>query len=133
MSTSSNISTYVERLSDALAAAIANGRVGAPRFVRWIDRIPVSESPTDAITSGIEVCNRVFGSTPVREYIHGDDALQGTLHAVWDNGASAIISAGPAGSGVNTGPEIMLLGSSGAVYFDGAQGGVATVELVGRG
>jgi hypothetical protein len=132
MPSSSNIVGYIDRLSAALVETAADKRIGAPRFVRWLDRAGEDESVIDSIASGIEVCNRLFDSLPVREERSGDDVLHATVHAVWANGASALVSAGPAGTQSGAGPEIMLLGSSGAIYFDGALGGGATVEQVGQ-
>lgn len=124
---------YLERLSDALSNAVADGSIGIPRFIRWLDRVRSEDSIDDSLSFGAEICNRIFGSEPVRMHRSGDGELHGTIHAVWANGSSALVSVGPAGVGASARPEIMLLGSSGAMYFDGAQGGAATVEQVGRG
>jgi hypothetical protein len=132
MPASSSKTFYLERLSGALVGAVEDGRIGLPRFVRWLDRVPESISSVDSITDAREICNRVFGSQPVREHRSGDGVKHQTVHAVWANGSSALISFGPAGAGVTTEPEIMLLGSSGAMYFDGALGGSPTVDQVVR-
>jgi hypothetical protein len=118
---------YVDRLSDALVNIVNEDRIGVPRFIRWLQRVGADGSVDDSVAVGIEACNRVFGSEPMREYRTGDDLTHVTVHAVWASGASALISAGPAGSQVNAGTDVVLLGSSGAVYFDGANGGAATV------
>ncbi len=127
------ISAYTARLTDALTGAVVDGGVGLPRFVRWLDRVGSDGSIEDSLAAGLEACNRVFGSEPSREHRTGDEFLHAAIHAVWPTGSSALISVGPAGSESEsgTGPEIMLLGSSGAVYFDGTLGGAATVSKVG--
>jgi hypothetical protein len=107
------------RLTDALARAVSEGRIGVPRFVRWHDRLEEGVSLNDAIAAGTTACTRVFGAKPIREHRTGDHLFHTTVHAVWASGASALISAGPSDIDDTAGPEIMLLGSSGAVYFDG--------------
>jgi hypothetical protein len=124
-------SAYNTRLTDALISAITDGRIGLPRFVRWLDRVDSGGSIEDSLEVGLEACKRAFGSEPVREHRTGDDLLHATIHAVWATGASALISAGPAGGKPGAGPEIMLLGSSGAVYFDGTIGSKPTVASAG--
>ena len=124
-------SAYNARLADALTSAVADGRIGLPRFVRWLDRVDSGGSIEDSLAAGLEACNRAFGSKPVRERRTGDDLLHATIHAVWVTGASALISAGSAGAGAGAGPEIMLLGSSGAVYFDGTIGSKPAVTSAG--
>ncbi len=107
------------RLTDALARATSEGRIGVPRFVRWQDRLDEGVSLSDSIAAGTTACIRVFGTRPIREHRTGDHLFHTTLHAVWASGASALISAEPCDVDDEAGPEIMLLGSSGAVYFDG--------------
>ena len=121
-------SPYIARLTDSLAGAVAEGQIRLPRFVRWLDRIGSNASIEDSLTAGLETCNRVFGSKPAREHRTGDGNLHETVHAVWPNGASALISVGPGGAESESGPEIMLIGSSGAVYFDGTLSGTASIS-----
>lgn len=117
-------STFLESLSDALLSSAKVGGIGIPRFIRWLDRVDNGGSVDDSIAIGIEVCSRVFEASPTRQYRTGDEyghgRLQVTVQAVWANGASALVSAGPAGTRSSSGPDVMLLGSAGAVYFDGA-------------
>lgn len=133
MSDSSSSSIYLERLAGALVGAVEEGRIGLPRFVRWLEPVDDSRALEDVVSSASAVCNQIFGSQPIREHRSGDGVEQVTLQAAWNNGSSALISVGPAGTGRSVEPEIMLLGSSGAMYFDGALGGSPTVEKVGRG
>lgn len=126
-------SPYLSRLGDSLVQTADDGRIGFPCFMRWLDRIATGESLDDSLNAGLDICNRLFGSKPKRVYRAGDKQSHATIQAVWTSGASAVISAGPVGRGAentNTGPEIMLLGSSGAVYFDGAIGGSPTVSEI---
>ena len=135
MSIRSPHADYVDRLADVLVAAVSDDSVGIPRFVRWLDRVDVDAegSVQESIAAGIDACNRVFGAKPTREHRSGDGKLHETAQLVWANGGSALISAVPAGTGRSSHPEIMLLGSPGAVYFDGQLGGTATAdELAGR-
>jgi hypothetical protein len=125
-------SSSLEKLSDALVTSARDGGIGIPRFIRWLDRVDGGGSIEDSIAAGIEVCSRLFGAPPTREYRTGDGRLQTTVQAVWANGASALVSVGPAGGRSNSGPDVMLLGSSGAVYFDGALGGRTTSDSRGN-
>ena len=126
MPTNSNRSAYLRRLSDALEFAVSEGQIGLPRFIRWFDRF----GDPEAVAHGIDICSRVFGSHPVRQDRAGDALSNLAVTAVWANGASALVSIGMDGEGLQSGPEVMLLGSSGAVYFDGVNDGAATVERI---
>ncbi len=106
------------RLADALVSAVSEERIGVPRFVRWLDRVEENVSVGDSVAAGIAACSRVFDADPIREHRTGH-LFHVTVHAVWASGATALISAGPGDIEAETGPEIMILGSSGAVYFDG--------------
>ena len=133
MPNQSQKSAYLTRLGDSLVHTAAEGRIGFPRFMRWLDRIATGESLEDSLTGGLDICNRLFGSKPKRVFQAGDKQSHATMQAVWASGASAVISVGPAGRSAAssiTGPEIMLLGSSGAVYFDGTVGGSPTVSEI---
>lgn len=132
MSETSHNSIYLDRLSSALVGAVEDGRIGLPRFVRWLERVDGEVSGDEVVTDTLDICNRLFGSSPTRQHRSGDGVKHQTLHAVWPNGSSALISFGPAGDRSVAGSEIMLLGSSGALYFDGVLGGMPTVEQVGR-
>ena len=123
---------YVQRLADALISAVGNDRVGTPRFVCWLDRLDPEVSVDDSMSLSVEICNRIFGGEPSRLERSGNGESHGTIHAVWANGSSALISVGPSGSNESSEPEIMLLGSSGAIYFDGTLGGQRTAEQVPR-
>ena len=128
-------SAYLDRLSQALSKAVDEERIGIPRFLRWLDRLDTETSVNESLNSALESCNQIFDGEPIRQHRSGDNELHGTIHATWLNGSSAIISAGPnrSGSGgVSNGPEIMLLGSSGSIFFDGINAGIPTVEQVGR-
>jgi hypothetical protein len=125
-------SPYYERLSDALHTAVADNRIGVPRFIRWLDHLAPGADPEDARAVALEVCTRVFGSNPKHSDAAGASLGQAVLLARWTSGASALITAGPASNTEVAGPEIMLLGSAGAIYFDGPRGGSATVDQVGR-
>jgi len=132
MSEGSSNTFYLERLSSALVGAVEDGKIGLPRFVRWLQRANAGSDGGEIVSDAVDICNRVFGSTPVRQHRLGADRSHQTLQAVWSNGSSALISYGPAGDESAAGPEIMLLGSSGAMYFDGAVGGAAAVDQVRR-
>jgi hypothetical protein len=130
----SSKSAYRDRLVQALTNAVGEERIGVPRFVRWLDRLDTDTAVNDSLTSALESCKQIFDGDPIRQHRSGDNKLHGTIHATWANGASAIISAGPNGrnASMNSGPEIMLLGSSGSIFFDGTNGGIPTGEQVGR-
>jgi len=134
MPNSSSKSAYLERLSLAISKAVNEERIGTPRFVRWLDRLGSDSSVNDSLTTALESCQLIFDGDPIRKHRSGDNVLHGTIHATWANGASALISAGPSGANTNisNGPEIMLLGSSGSIFFDGTNGGIPTVEQVGQ-
>jgi hypothetical protein len=132
MPDTSHNSIYLDRLSSALVGAVEDGRIGLPRFVRWLERVDGEAVGDELVTDALDICNRVFGSSPTRQHRSGDGVKHQTLQAVWSNGSSALISFAPAGDRSAAGAEIMLLGSSGAMYFDGALGGSPTVEQVGR-
>ena len=127
-------SVYPERLTQAITNAVGEQRIGIPRFVRWLDRVDSDLAVNESLSSALESCNQIFSGEPIRLHRSGDNELHGTIHATWSGGASAIISAGPSGSDCNgnNGPEIMLLGSSGSIFFDGTNGGIPTVDQVGR-
>ncbi len=118
-------SAPLDRLSVTLTKGVGDGRIGSPRFIRWLDRIANSGSVGESLAFALETCSLIFGSKPVRKHQSGDDVLHGTIHAVWADGSSVLISAGPGGVDVGAGPEIMLLGTSGAMYFDGTLDRVA--------
>ncbi len=120
------------RLSDSLVNAAESGDIGIPRFVRWLGRVEPDESVSELLNASLAVCENVFGSSPESIHQNGDVESHATIHAQWSNGSSALISIGPAGKGSASLPEVMILGSSGAAYFDGATGGAATVEQAGR-
>ena len=134
MPNSSSKSAYRYRLSQAISKAVDEERIGIPRFVRWLDRLDTDAAVNESLNSALESCNQIFDGDPILQHRSGDNKLHGTIHATWANGASALISAGPSGANANTnnGPEIMLLGSSGSIFFDGTNGGIPTVEQVGR-
>ncbi|MBT3994734.1 MAG: hypothetical protein HOF01_02955 [Chloroflexi bacterium] len=126
---------YLQRLTDALVSVVENDRVGTPRFVRWLDRIDPESSIDDSLSLVVGICNRIFDGEPNRVERSGNSESHGTIHAVWASGSSALISVGrsgaPSRSNEASEPEIMLLGSSGAIYFDGSLvGGKRTVEQV---
>lgn len=129
-------SAYFERLSDSLVSTVNEDRIGTPRFVRWFDRIDPETSVDESLSLAVGVCNRIFDGEPSRLERSGSGESHGSIHAVWAIGASALISIGPSGelsaATRTTDPEIMLLGSSGAIYFDGPLGGQRTVEQVAR-
>tara|TARA_B110000467_G_scaffold109118_1_gene99442 strand:- start:72 stop:470 length:399 start_codon:yes stop_codon:yes gene_type:complete len=121
---------YLQRLADSLVSTVGNDRVGTPRFVRWLDRLDPEVSIDDSMSLIVEICNRIFDGEPSRLERSGNGESHGTIHAVWANGSSALISVGPSGSNEASEPEIMLLGSAGAIYFDGTLGGQRTVDQV---
>ena len=121
---------YVQQLADALISTVGDDRIGTPRFVRWLDRLDPEVSVDGSMSLIVEICNRIFDGEPSRLERSGNGEFHGTIHAVWANGSSALISVGPSGANESLEPDIMLLGSSGAVYFDGTLGGQRTVEQV---
>ena len=125
---------YIQRLTDALVSAVENDRVGTPRFIRWLDRISPESSIDGSASLVVEICNRIFDGEPSRVERYGNSELHVSIHAVWASGSSALISVGrssvPTRSDEALEPEIMLLGLSGAIYFDGSLGGKRTVEQV---
>lgn len=128
----SSRATYLDRLSQTIVTAVSNQRIGIPRFVRFLDRLDSETTVDDSLNSALELCNQIFGGEPVRQQRGGDPDTHETLHVAWQDGASALISAGPSGtnSGIGSAPEIMILGSSGSIFFDGTTSGSPTVEQV---
>jgi len=111
------------KLSADLIQAAKSGQIGIPRFVRWTQSAGLS----DDLEGARDTCERLFGSSPERTEKFGDGLFQTQL-LIWSTGESAIFSQS-LGSPSSL-PEIMLLGSAGAIYFDGTLGGTPTLEQV---
>lgn len=120
------------QLADSLLGAAESGDIGNPRFVRWLGYARSGESVPTALDTALTICEQVFGSPQEETHRNGDGNLHATVHAQWSNGSSALISIGPEKKGSASLPEVMILGSAGAAYFDGATGGGATLDQVGR-
>ncbi|MGB1749115.1 MAG: hypothetical protein ACPHK0_04985 [Dehalococcoidia bacterium] len=111
------------KLSVDLIQAAESGQIGIPRFIRWTQ----PTGPRSEFRFALDLCERLFGSAPERSDVMGADGYQTQL-LIWSTGESAIFS--QSSGSPSSLPEIMLLGSAGAIYFDGTLEGTPTLEQV---
>jgi len=113
------------KISEDLTEAARSGQIGIPRFIRWTQPAGILND----FDIAQNLCNRLFGSTPVRSDEFGSDPGQTRL-LIWTTGESAILA--QSSNTPDSLPEVMLLGSAGAIYFDGSGGVIRTLEEVVR-
>ena len=113
------------KISEDLTEAARSGQIGIPRFIRWTQPAGILND----FDIAQNLCNRLFGATPERTDEFESDLIK-TRMLVWTTGESAILA--QSSSNPDSLPEVMLLGSAGAIYFDGPGDGIRTLEEVVR-
>ena len=107
----------VDRLTEAVKAAIDGGRVGIPSVVRWYMRTgPDAGPPAATARTMLAAAAKWLGGDPATVATFGKaGAAETVLHASWPTGAGAVLTAA-SGPG-ETASDLILLGSRGAIYF----------------
>ena len=115
----------LDQLTETVHRAIGGGRIGIPSAVRWYVRTNErAGTPKETAGAMLAAAGNWLGGEPVSVRTLGkDDCPELVIHATWEMGASALITAahGP-GEPAN---DLILMGSRGAIYFG------RTPEMVG--
>ena len=107
-------------LSEVVQEAIGEERLGQPQFLRCLAQVP-ADRLGDAINEWIALGEAWFGSSVATRHRLGDGSgVYLTEMAKWETGQAALITVSSTGSNGAPAIDLMLIGSRGTIYHEGA-------------
>ena len=108
---------YLENLRGVVQAAIDEGSLGAPRYLRCVAAIPAEDRMEDAAGALAGLASAWFGSEPGSRYtLGGSGGVYVTEMQQWPQGQGAIITVSRSQSASKL--DLMLIGSRGTLYHE---------------
>ena len=107
-------------LSEVVQEAIGEERLGQPQFLRCLVQVS-ADRLGDAINEWIALGEAWFGSSVATRHRLGDGSgVYLTEMAKWETGQAALITVSSTGSNGAPAIDLMLIGSRGTIYHEGA-------------
>jgi hypothetical protein len=113
-------------LDDVIHQVIKAGQIGRPVFVRCLIGTPQDHSDLEKLFLDLAMTVQAWvGDTIERVYTLGDWGPTLSVHLLFRNGASALISGKVTGKWI---ADLIILGNRGAIYRDAFWGGFAVLN-----
>jgi hypothetical protein len=107
-------------LSEVVQEAIGEERLGQPQFLRCLAQVS-ADCLGDAIDEWIALGEAWFGSSVATRHRLGEGSgVYLTEMAKWETGQAALITVSSTGSNGTPAIDLMLIGSRGTIYHEGA-------------
>ncbi len=107
-------------LSEVVQEAIGEERLGQPQFLRCLVQVS-ADRLGDAINEWVALGEAWFGSSVATRHRLGDGSgVYLTEMAKWETGQAALITVSSTGSNGAPAIDLMLIGSRGTIYHEGA-------------
>ncbi len=107
-------------LSEVVQEAIGEERLGQPQFLRCLAQVS-ADRLGDAIDEWIALGEAWFGSSVATRHRLGEGSgVYLTEMAKWETGQAALITVSSTGSNGTPAIDLMLIGSRGTIYHEGA-------------
>ena len=107
-------------LSEVVQEAIGEERLGQPQFLRCLAQVS-ADCLGDAIDEWIALGEAWFGSSVATRHRLGEGSgVYLTEMAKWETGQAALITVSSSGSNRTPAIDLMLIGSRGTIYHEGA-------------
>ena len=107
-------------LSEVVQETIGEERLGQPQFLRCLVQVS-ADRLGDAINEWIALGEAWFGSSVATRHRLGDGSgVYLTEMAKWETGQAALITVSSTGSNGAPAIDLMLIGSRGTIYHEGA-------------
>ena len=107
-------------LSEVVQEAIGEERLGQPQFLRCLAQVS-ADRLGDAINEWVALGEAWFGSSVATRHRLGDGSgVYLTEMAKWETGQAALITVSSTGSNGAPAIDLMLIGSRGTIYHEGA-------------
>jgi hypothetical protein len=107
-------------LSEVVQEAIGEERLGQPQFLRCLAQVP-ADRLGDTIDQWIALGETWFGSSVATRHRLGEGSgVYLTEMAKWETGQAALITVSSTGSNGAPAIDLMLIGSRGTIYHEGA-------------
>ena len=108
---------YLESLRGVVQAAIDEGSLGAPRYLRCVAVIPPRDGLEDAVGELAGLAAAWFGAEPSSRYaLRGAGSVYFTEVQQWPMGQGAMITVSRSQSASKL--DLMLVGSRGTLYHE---------------